>query len=101
MDNDWHLVAKLESKVKSEVIREALDALAGLKAARYVIDKDADLKLYGLEPSQLVLEIQTRAGNRVLHIGRPEGASKRYYARVPEAGSSAVFVIADVDAERI
>jgi hypothetical protein len=101
VNNDWHVAGKLESKVKSEVIRETLDALAGLKAARYVMDKDADLKLYGLEPPQLVLEIQTRAGNRILHVGRPEGESKRYYACVPDAASSAVFVIADTDASRI
>ena len=65
------------------------------------MDKDADLKLYGLEPPQLVLEIQTRTGSRVLHIGRPEGESKRRYARVPEASSSAVFIIAEADAARI
>ena len=47
--------------------------------------KAADLKLYGLEPPQLVLEAKTPAGPRVLHVGRPEGESKRVYARVPAA----------------
>jgi hypothetical protein len=101
VDNNWRVATKPDSRIKSEVIRETLDALAGLKAARYVVDKDAELKLYGLEPPQLVLEIQTPTGKRVLHIGRPEGESKRYYARVPEEGNSAVFVISEDNAGHI
>jgi hypothetical protein len=101
VDNSWRVAAKPDARVKPEVIRETLDALASLKAARYVVDKDAELKLYGLEPPQLALEIQTRTGKRVLHIGRPEGESQRYYARVPEERSSAVLVIAEEDARRI
>jgi hypothetical protein len=101
VDNDWRVAAKPDVKVRPEVIRETLDTLAGLKAARYVVDKDAELKLYGLEPPQLVLEIQTRTGNRALHVGRPEGESKRSYARVPEAGNSAVFIISEDNAGRI
>ncbi len=102
--NDWQVAGVSGSKVKPDVIRDVLDALAGLKAARYVVDKvdnKADLKLYGLEPPQLVLEIQTTTGKRVLHIGRPEGESKRYYARVPDNDHSPVFVIAEADAHRI
>lgn len=101
VNNDWHVAGKPDSTVKADVLRETLDALAGLKAARYVVDKNADLKLYGLEPPQLVLEIQTRSGNRVLHIGRPEGESKRPYARVPAENNSAVFVLSESDAGRI
>jgi hypothetical protein len=101
VDNDWHQAREPDAKLKPEVIRETLDALAGLRAARYVADKNGELKLYGLEPPQLVLEIRTRTGNRVLHIGRPEGESKRYYARVPEADSRAVFVIGEADSTRI
>jgi len=68
---------------------------------RYVIDKGADLKLYGLEPPELVLEVQTRTDKRTLHIGRMEGDSRRYYARVPEKDRSEVFVISEADAGRI
>jgi len=100
-DNDWHVAGKPGVKVHPEAVREALDALAGLKAARYVTDKGADLKLYGLQPPQLLLEIQTRSGPRVLHIGRPEGESKRFYARVPDNGSGSVFIISEADANRI
>jgi hypothetical protein len=102
IDNDWRVSGQPGAKVKADAIREALDALAGLKAVRYVADKGADLKLYGLEPPQCVLEIQTPTGKRVLQIGRPEGESKRLYARVPEGDKSdAVFVISETDAARI
>ena len=102
IDSEWRVAGQPRTKVKADTIREALDALAGLKAVRYVADKGADLKLYGLEPPQCVLEIQTPTGKRVLHIGRPEGESKRLYARVPEGDKSdAIFVISDNDAARI
>ena len=60
---------------------------------RYVVDKGADYKLYGLEPPELVVEAQGPAGKRTLHIGRIEGDSKRYYARVPGPDRTDVFVI--------
>ena len=41
------------------------------------------------------------SGKRVLHIGRPEGESKRYYARVPDKGRGDVFVISEADGARI
>ena len=80
---------------------ETLDALAGLKLVRYAVDKDADLRLYGLEPPELVLEVSTRAGKRTLQIGRPDGESKRRYARVAEPGRTDVFVISEADAAKI
>jgi hypothetical protein len=66
-----------------------------------VADKDADLKLYGLEPPELVLAVQWPSNRRVLHIGRMEGGSQRYYARVPEGNRSDVFVISAADAAKI
>jgi hypothetical protein len=101
LGNDWHVAGQPDIKVKPEAVRDTLDALAGLKVARYVADRGAESQLYGLQPPQLALEIQTRSGKRVLHIGRPEGTSKRYYARVFEGSDSPVFIIAEVDAARI
>jgi hypothetical protein len=95
------VVGKPEVKVSTEAVSDALAALAGLRVERYVVDKGADLKLYGLEPPELVLEVQTPGGKKILHIGRPEGESKRYYARVPEKDQTDVFVIAEADAARI
>src|SRR5262249_51884414 len=48
-------------KVSTAAVQDTLDALAGLQAERYVADRGADLKLYGLQPPQLVLEAQTPA----------------------------------------
>src|SRR5262249_18996951 len=101
VDNMWRVAGKPELQVNADMIRETLDALAGLKAARYVADKGTELKLYGLEPPQLVLEIHTQSGKRTLHIGRPEGESKRYYARVFTGSDAPVFIIAETDAGRI
>src|SRR5262249_37370055 len=101
VDNTWRVAGKPDLKVQPEAIQATLDALAGLKALRYAEDKSKELPLYGLEPPQLALEIQTRSGKRVLHIGRPEGESKRHYARVSEGDRADVFVIAENDAGRI
>lgn len=98
-ENAWKVVGKPDLAVNAEAVRELLDALAGLRAARYVEDRGAALKLYGLEPPQLVVEVQTRSGKRVLHVGRREGESQRRYARVPEG--DAVFTLAEADAARI
>jgi hypothetical protein len=97
----WHVAGQPMVAVKTEAVSETLDALARLKAERYVVDKDADLKLYGLEPPLLTVDILTPAGKRTLEIGRAEGDSKRHYARVPEANHTEVFIIAEADADRI
>src|SRR5262249_18567666 len=100
-DNTWRLAGKSDAKVNAEAVEQALDALAGLKAAQHVEDQSKELPLYGLEPPDLVLEVQTRTGKRTLHIGRRQGETQRYYARVPEGGGTAVFVLAEQDAKRI
>jgi hypothetical protein len=97
----WQLQGKPSAKVNAEAVSDALAAIAGLKAERFVVDKGADFKLYGLAPAELVIEVQTPSGARALHVGRPEGESKRYYARVPEKDRSDVFVIGEADAARI
>jgi Domain of unknown function (DUF4340) len=102
VDNTWRLAGKPDAKVNAEAVQQALDALAGLKAAQYVEDQSKELPLYGLEPPELVLEIHTRTGKRTLHVGRRQGETQRYYARVPEgAGATAVFVLGEGNAQRI
>lgn len=97
----WELFGSPGAKVKSDAVTETLDALARLRVERYVADKDGDMKLYGLEPPELVLTVQSPSGRKVLHIGRMEGGSQRYYARVPEGNRSDVFVISAADAQKI
>src|SRR5262249_34551552 len=101
VDNSWHVAGKPAVPIKSEKVSETLDALSRLKVERYVVDNNADMKLYGLEPQQLVLEIQTPSDKKTLHIGRAEGTSKKYYARVPEPNRSDVFIISEADIAKI
>jgi hypothetical protein len=98
---NWSVEGQPGAKVRGGAVSETLDALARLRAQRYVVDKDADLKLYGLEPPRLVLTIESPSGNRSLHLGRTEGDSKRFYARVPGEDRTDVFVIAEADAALI
>ena len=98
-DGDWNVLANLEAKVSAKQVTDTLDALAGLKAVRYVADAKADLKLYGLEPPVWTIEAEMPSGKRTLHVGRAEGDSQRLYATVP--GSDAVFVIGAGEAQRI
>jgi hypothetical protein len=101
IDNTWKLVGKPDVQVKQEVVNDLLAAVAGLRATRYVVDKGAELKLYGLDPPELVLELGSKTGSKTLQIGRQEGDSKRYYARVPDKDKSDVFVISEAEAARI
>jgi hypothetical protein len=101
VDNLWEVAGKPGTLVNVKAVNDALDALARLRVERYVLDKGADPKLYGLEPPELVIDVQTRAGKRTLQIGRTEGESKRYYARVPDKDRSDVFVISEADGARI
>jgi hypothetical protein len=101
VENLWQVVGKPGDVINVQAVNDALDALARLKVERYVLDKGADPKLYGLEPPELVIDVQTPAGKKTLHVGRTEGESKRYYARVPDKGRGDVFVIAEADAARI
>ena len=101
IDNSWHVTGKLAVPIKSEKVSETLDALSRLKVERFVVDNNADLKLYGLEPAQLILEIQTPSDKKMLHIGRAEGTTKKYYARVPEPNRSDVFILSEADTAKI
>ena len=101
IDNSWHVTGKLAVPIKAEKVSETLDVLSRLKVERFVVDNNADLKLYGLEPPQLILEIQTPSDKKTLHIGRAEGTTKKYYARVPEPNRSDVFILSETDAAKI
>jgi hypothetical protein len=88
----WQAAGKPDAKINTATVEDTLAALAGLKLSRYAVDKDANLALFGLDKPELVLEIATRSGKRVLHIGNLEGNSKGRYARVPNNDRS-VFVL--------
>jgi hypothetical protein len=101
VDDQWRLAGKKEEKINGDAVRETLAALAGLRAERYVLDKAADLPLYGLQPPELALRIKTPTGARTLNIGRQEGNSKRYYAIVAGSDNAPVFTLSESDSQRI
>ena len=99
----WTDLAKPGEAFEPAKVTELLDALAGLKAERYVADKDADLKLYGLEPPERVIVVTQRGLVKTIHLGRAEGGSagKRFYARVVETGRTDVFVLSEADTAKL
>jgi hypothetical protein len=100
--NGWQVSGKPEVLLSTPAVNETLAALGNLKAERFVADKGADLKLYGLEPPQIKVEALTRTGGKcVLHIGHAEGDSNRYYARIGEGDHTDVFVLSEADSARI
>lgn len=87
----WQAVGKKDAKINAATVEDTLAALAGLKLSRYAVDKDANPTLFGLDKPELVLEIATRSGKRVLQIGNAAGSTKGRYARV--ANGDGVFVL--------
>jgi hypothetical protein len=90
-----------KKQVPAAKVSETLDALSRLKVDYYVVDKDADLKLYGLEPPILAVVVKTSAGPRTLNVGRAVGESKRRYASIGDGKHTDVFVISEADATKI
>jgi Domain of unknown function (DUF4340) len=102
LPNAWRVDGMPGAKVNVPAINETLAALASLRAERFVMDKDADPKLYALDPPQLTVEVLTRTGaKRTLQIGGREGESNRRYARLTDANRTDVFVISEADAAKI
>jgi hypothetical protein len=99
--DSWQVSGKPEVKVNAEAVKDVLAALRDLKLARYVVDKGADPKLFGLDKPDLVLVVATRGGRKLLEVGGFEGGSKRRYARVPGPDRSDVFLIDEAECGRI
>jgi hypothetical protein len=102
MNETWQFAGKLGLPVNTQAVTDTLESLSKLRAERYIVDKDATLKEFGLEPPHRVIEVQTRTGGKyVLQLGDVEKGSKRYYAHVPQGSRTDVFVISEADAARI
>jgi hypothetical protein len=101
VESAWQAVGKPDAKVNTTTVEDTLAALAGLKLSRYAMDKGANLALFGLDKPELVLEVATRSGKRVLHVGNTEGNSNRHYARIPDSDRGDVFVLDEETCARI
>src|SRR5439155_8853698 len=96
-DDKWTVVGEPDANVNAKAVTDTLDALASLKALRYVADAKADPQLYGLQPPVWTVEVVTPAGKRTLWLGRTEEGSRRFYASVP--GTEAVFILSETDGQ--
>lgn len=104
----WDDPKSPKDRISTAAVNDFLGALAGLTARRYVVDVNADPKLYGLDKPQRVIVLNQRnpgggSQTRTLRIGGFEGGSdnRRVYASVDEPGRSDVFVISEADTARI
>jgi hypothetical protein len=97
----WKVEGKPEVKLSAETVNDTLAALTGLKVDHYAVDKEADFKLFGLEPPQRVVEAELAGRKMMLYLGHPEGDSKRLYARALEKGRSDVMVLSEEDSARL
>jgi hypothetical protein len=98
----WKDPAKPTEPVDAAKVEETLTALAGLKAERFVADKDPKLGLYGLEKPARVIVVTQRGGSaKTLHLGSPVGGTdgKQVYAKLPD--QPAVFVLSAADTEKL
>jgi hypothetical protein len=102
VNDSWQVPGRPEQQVNAAAINDVTAALAGLKVEHFVADKDADLKLYGLQPPQRTVVARTRTGvTATLYLGKAEEGSKRVFARVLEANRSDVFELSEADSARL
>jgi hypothetical protein len=100
----WVDPAKPDDPVDTTKVTDTLAALAGLKAERYVADKDADLKLYGLDkPSRVIVVTQQTGEAKTLHLGGEVGGTngKQVYAKVDDPARTDVFVLSEADTAKL
>jgi hypothetical protein len=101
-DATWQVAGKPDQAVNAAAVNDVLTTLANLKVERYVVDKGADLKLYGLLPPVRTVVARTRGGTTAtLYLGSAEGGSKRAYGRVLDANRSDVFVLSEADSAKL
>jgi hypothetical protein len=101
VDGDWQVAGKPAMKLNAATVSDTLSALRELKLERYVKDDGAQLKLFGLDPPELVLEATTPTGKYTLHLGGLEGGSRRRYARLPLSKWKDVFVLDEAASNKL
>ena len=96
----WFDAQKADDQPDVAKVTDTLAALAGLKAERFVSDKDADLKLYGLDkPSRVIVITQQGGTAKTLQLGGEVGGTngKQVYAKVADNDRTDVFVLSEKD----
>ncbi len=88
----WQDTQKPGDRFDQEAINQTLTTLANLQLERFVRDNDANLKLYGLEPPQQQLQVETPNRKVALQLGTLRDGTQTVYARLPQ-GRTGVFVL--------
>jgi hypothetical protein len=102
----WIDSAKATEQIDVRVVNELLGTLGALKVDRYVVDKNADPKLYGLENPEMRVTVTSQGQNspkRTLEIGAVVGGTdgKQRYARIVDKDRSDAFVLTPLDTMRL
>ena len=85
-------------QVDNKRVEETLQALANLKAERFIAEKATDLQPFGLKEPMLILEIQTPKRKLELHFSKPDAITGKYRARVGGTAVPDVFSLSFLDA---
>jgi Domain of unknown function (DUF4340) len=99
----WTDPTKPDDPIDAGEVTSLLGTLGGLRVERYVVDHNAEPKLFGLEQPEFKLTMTPDGGKRVLEVGGVVGGAggKQRYARVAEKGLSDVFVLSEADTMRL
>ena len=105
----WFDPAKAAEPIDVRAVNELLGTLGALRVERYAVDKNADPKLFGLDPPEMRMTVTMRnpmnqtITKKVLEIGAAVGGTegKQRYARVVDTDNSAVFVLTMADTGRL
>lgn len=105
----WFDPAKANEPVDVRVVNELNGTLGALRVDRYVVDKNADPKLFGLDPPEMRITVTSQnrmtqsITKKVLEIGAPVGGTdgKQRYARVVDKDRTDVFVLTAADTGRL
>ena len=96
----WTDPAKPAESLNPETVNDLIFAVSGLRAERYVIDKGADLKTYGLDKPRTVT-ITTEGGKKaIVQLGNLfEG--KYLYGKLDDPARSDVFLLGEHDSKAL
>ncbi|MCU0704234.1 MAG: DUF4340 domain-containing protein [Fimbriiglobus sp.] len=99
----WVDPARADDQPDPAKVTDTLAVLAGLKAERFVADKDANPKLYGLDKPSRVIVVTLPGGNKTLQLGGEVGGTngKQVYAKVEEKDRTDVFVLSEADTAKL
>lgn len=101
-DGRWQVPGRPEQAVNAAAIDDLAATMANLRVERFVVDKDPDLRAFGLLNPARTIVIRARGGNPLtLYLGGYEPGSKRLYARVFDNARTDVFTLSETDSAKL